>query len=220
MKVEYVTHSGSDTLVADAARVSFAKQVQEFSDKDVRLIKYLADHNHWTPFGHPQITVREKVPIFVARQRMRSNVGWVYNEVSRRYVDTDPEFYVPEVWRKRAEDKKQGSSEETIMYLKRSSGMRVSHKYTATAEYTNAISHCVSLYEDMIASGVCPEQARMVLPQSMYTEYIATGSLYAFAHAYKLRSQPDAQHEIRLLSAEWDKLIRPLFSHSWSALVD
>lgn len=234
MKVEYVDHMGSDLHVVNAARVSFDKESEwdftydretgdieyPLKEKDQKLIKYLATHNHWTPFGHPQITLREKVPIFVARQRFKHTVGFVYNEVSRRYVDSEPEFYVPDVWRKRAEDKKQGSSEETIMYLKGSPGMRVSHKYTATEEYTNTIDHCVSLYEDMIDAGVCPEQARMVLPQSMYTEYIVTGSLAAFARAYNLRSDSHAQVEIQVLAKEWDRVIRPLFPHSWSALVE
>ena len=236
MKVEYISHMGDDLAVVNAARVSFDKQSnweyitettepdrfglqydltrEKLSEKDQKLIKYLATHNHWTPFAHCMITLREKVPIFVARQRFKHMIGFTYNEVSRRYVDSEPEFYVPDVWRKRAEDKKQGSSEETVQLP------MTEYWGLGYDRYRDALVDILACYETMLDAGVCPEQARMVLPQSMYTEYITTGSLAAFARAYKLRSQPDAQAEIRFLATEWDRVIRPLFPHAWSSLVD
>jgi thymidylate synthase (FAD) len=228
MEAELIDYMGDDLMVVNAARVSFDKESdwdvdyieleggdikvrQEFlKEQDHRLILYLAKHNHYTPFTHPQIAMRETVPIFVARQRFKHVVGFSYNEVSRRYVDSEPEFYVPEAWRKRAENKKQGSSEETVEFPDR-----------VLEEWAKDYIHdAASLYEELIKAGVCPEQARMVLPQSMLTSYYVTGSLAAWARAYKLRIKPDSQYEIQLLAREWDKVIRPLFPASWSALVD
>lgn len=218
MKVEYIDHSGDDLRVVNAARVSFDKEsywefgtdgandwAQYLSEKDEKLISYLAKHNHFTPFTHCTITLRETVPIFVARQRFKHVVGFTYNEVSRRYVDSPPEFYIPNVWRGRAENKKQGSSDQEV-YLTGDIG-----------DYYNA---CLDVYSNLLDEGVAPEQARMILPQSMYTSYYVSGTLAAFARAYNLRSQPDAQREIQELSLEWDKIIRPLYSVSWSSLVD
>jgi len=116
MEVDLIDHMGSDLTVVNAARVSFAKESKEFSDKDEKLINYLAKHNHWSPFGHCSLQFRIKAPVFVARQLVKHQVGLVWNEVSRRYVDDEPEFYIPEKWRLRAENKKQGSSDETIEY--------------------------------------------------------------------------------------------------------
>jgi len=241
MKVDYIDHLGTDLSVVNAARVSFDKVSQweyvtettepdwaglrydltheELSERDQKLIKYLAKNNHWTPFGHPQITLREKVPIFVARQRFKHQIGFVYNEVSRRYVDSEPEFYVPDVWRKRAEDKKQGSTEEGITVLQPHPDW-AGHETDITTVYKYVNETYLALYDTMISSGVCPEQARMVLPQSMYTEYVVTGSLAAFARAYNLRSQPDAQAEIRELASKWNDIISPLFPVSWQALTE
>lgn len=220
MKAELITHSGSDLLVVNAARVSFDKESEwDLEDKvdedgayqdyvlskgDAKLIKYLATHNHYTPFSHPQITLRETVPIFVARQRFKHVVGFTYNEISRRYVDDPPEFYIPEKWRSRPTNKKQGSGDETIP---------IDPEYMAY--FYQSVEH---VYSTLLKAGVAPEQSRMVLPQSMYTSYYVTGSLAAFARAYKLRSQPDAQEEIQQLAAEWDEIIRPLFPVSWDAL--
>ncbi len=219
MKAEYVTHSGDDLLVANAARVSFHKEskkefvginqkgpVYDINAGDKKLIKYLASHGHFTPFTHCIITLREKVPIFVARQRFKHTVGFSYNEVSRRYVDDEPEFFKPAEWRGRAENKKQGSSDE-----------RISVNPVMMLQYHEG---CLKQYKTLLSLGVAPEQARMVLPQSMYTEYYTTGSLSAFARAYKLRSSPDAQAEIQQLAKDWDKIIRPLFPHSWEALTN
>jgi thymidylate synthase (FAD) len=222
---------GDDLTVVNAARVSFDKEsyledetdphhggkippYNRLSDKDKKLINYLARHDHFTPFTHSVITLRETVPIFVARQRFKHTVGFSYNEVSRRYVDDEPEFYTPDKWRKRAENKKQGSSDEEVTYL-RTIGF---NDQTVKDGYDKLIEHVYYLYQDMIESGVAPEQARMVLPQSMYTSYYCTGSLAAFARAYNLRSQPDAQAEIRELADQWNKIISPLFPESWRAL--
>jgi thymidylate synthase (FAD) len=233
MQAELIDHMGDDLTVVNAARVSFDKEsnwenetdphhggkippYNRLSDKDKKLINYLAKHDHFTPFTHANITLRETVPIFVARQRFKHTVGFSYNEVSRRYVDDEPKFYTPDVWRKRAEDKKQGSSEEEVTYLR-----TMGFKYQTVNEgYDKLIEHVSTLYQDMIQAGVAPEQARMILPQSMMTSYYTTGTLSAFARAYNLRSKEDSQKEIQQLASEWEKIIRPLFPVSWSALVD
>ena len=199
---------GDDLRVVNAARVSFDKESDNLSEKDKKLIKYLAEHDHFTPFTHCSVTLRETVPIFVARQRFKHTVGFTYNEVSRRYVSSEPSFYIPmdDEWRLAAEDKKQGSKDETIPIN--------------PAFIRQYYDGCVAAYNKLLETGVAPEQARMVLPQSMYTSYYTTGSLAAFARAYRLRSSPDAQQEIQFVANQWDKIIRPLFPYSWSALVD
>lgn len=223
IKAEYIDHMGDDLRVANAARVSFAKEsewecdhftgeddvcLERLSDRDARLIAYLAREDHFTPFAHCVITLRETVPIFVARQRFKHQVGFTYNEVSRRYVDDVPEFYEPEVWRKRAENVKQGSSDEAV---------EMGHKTREAVTYY--AKEAVTLYKELLRLGTAPEQARMVLPQSMLTSYYVTGSLAAFARACGLRTHPTAQREIQDLAAQWDTLIRPLFPVSWAALV-
>lgn len=218
MQVTLIDKMGTDARVVDAARVSFSKIAENYSEEqNAKLIRYLAAHNHYTPFTHPQITIREKVPIFVARQRFKHTVGFSYNEVSRRYVDDAPEFFVPEVWRGKPVNAKQGSSDEVITEL--SLDRFPDMKNPIDQMYQEVINHCTYLYDRMISNGVAPEQARMVLPQSMYTEYYTTGSLAAWARAYKLRIDPHAQKEIQDLAVEWDKLIRPLFPVSWPALL-
>ena len=212
MKAEYVDHMGSDLTVVNAARVSFDKHHDVLDeDRDPKLIKYLAAHGHWTPFAHPQITIRETVPVFVARQRFKHVIGFIYNEVSRRYVDDTPEFYWPDGWRARPEgNMKQGSGgliDEGNMPF-----------YPPTVLYTRAVYTCVSAYQEMLLAGVAPEQARMVLPQSMFTSYYVTGSLAAWARAYKLRIDPHAQVEIQELAKQWGEIIKPLFPVSWGAL--
>lgn len=222
LKAEYVDHMGDDLRVVNSARVSFSKESQwdwesdengfhidpVLTAKDEKLVNYLASHNHFTPFAHPQITLREEVPIFVARQRFKHVVGFIYNEESRRYVDNDPEFFKPKEWRARAENKKQGSE-----------GLVLNQEH-CNEELGLAHRTCFMVYKELLKEGVAPEQARMVLPQSMYTSYYVTGSLAAWARAYKLRTDPHAQLEIRELAKEWDKIIRPLFPVSWKALVD
>jgi len=220
MRAELIDHMGTDLTVVNAARVSFEKEsdwetaweveaspVLTLSSKDEKLISYLAKHNHWTPFAHAQITLRETVPIFVARQRFKHTAGFAYNEVSRRYVDSTPEFYFPE-FRKRAANKKQGSSDELVDDI------------LVTAAYRTRIEECLKTYELMLDRGVAPEVARAVLPQSMMTSYYVTGSLAAFARAYSLRIDAHSQVEIQLLAKEWDRLISPLFPVSWKALTN
>lgn len=223
MRAELIDYMGDDISVVNSARVSFDKASEwdhydekgnfkengVLAERNKKLIRYLAKHNHFTPFTHCTITLRETVPIFVARQRFKHVVGFTYNETSRRYVDDAPEFYVPDVWRKRAENVKQGSSDEGIE-------LQSATKF----EYEQLLKWCVDTYQEMLADGVAPEQARMILPQSMMTSYYVTGSLYAFARAYLLRIDAHAQKEIRDLALEWDKIIRPLYPESWSALVD
>lgn len=229
MKAELIDIMGTDLTVVNAARVSFDKEsdwepyefddnnfVKDFSkrlsEKDAKLIKYLAKNGHWTPFAHVQITLRETVPIFVARQRFKHMVGFVYNEVSRRYVDDTPEFFYPSAgWRLKAENVKQGSSEiispKNAYWDKR---------------YDEHIDNCVMLYDAMIADGIAPEQARMVLPQSMYTSYWVTGSLAAWARARNQRVDNHAQLEIRDLAKQWDDIIGNIkeLEHSWKALTN
>ena len=212
IKAELIDHLGNDLTVANSARVSFNKESQFSSDglleeRDVKLIAYLARHHHFTPFTHPQITLRETVPIFVARQRFKHVVGFTYNEVSRRYVDEPPEFYYPAEWRSRPEGSvKQGSS-----------GTHPGNQ-AWKALYQRKISEASELYELMVQDGIAPEQARMVLPQSMLTSYYVTGSLAAFARAYKQRKDAHAQVEIQDLASEWEKIIAPLYPVSWKAL--
>lgn len=212
MKAELIDYMGSDLTVVNAARVSFDKESALTSDgllddKDAKLINYLAKHNHFTPFTHPQITMRETVPIFVARQRFKHTVGFSYNEVSRRYVDDAPEFFKPEVWRSRPEGGlKQGSG-----------GVHPSSEGWNDL-YQTYCKQAKFVYETMIHDGVAPEQARMILPQSTYTSYYVTGSLAAWARAYNLRSDSHAQVEIQELASQWSDIIRNLFPVSWSAL--
>ena len=204
MKVRLVDHMGSDLKVVNAARVSFAKEHKEFDDVgDTKLINYLAKHNHWSPFGHGSMQFAISAPVFVARQLVKHQVGLVWNEVSRRYVDDEPEFYTPTEWRKSAENKKQGSSDETV-------------EYSVLPAYTFA-KQC---YENMLRMDIAPEMARMVLPQSMMTEWYWSGTLYAFARVCNLRCKPDAQKETRDVGWGIDKHARELFPASWKALRD
>lgn len=211
-KAEYVSHMGSDLTVVNSARVSFNKESSldvdgSFLASDAKLIHYLAKHQHTTPFTHPQITIRETVPIFVARQRFKHVVGFTYNEVSRRYVDDTPEFYVPGVWRSRPE----GS-------VKQGSNGPIQHNQYAVDRYAVFLKKAKQLYGDMLEAGIAPEQARMVLPQSMLTSYYVTGSLAAFARAYKQRIDAHAQVEIQDLAKQWHTIIGPLFPESWYQL--
>ncbi len=225
MQVKAIDVMGTDLTVVNAARVSFNKESEYelteigevLPDRDIKLLKYLANHNHFTPFTHCTVTMREKVPIFVARQRFKHTIGFSYNEISRRYVDEDPEFYKPEEWRGKSEDRKQGSSEDVIININPPTS---SGSVAMVDDYDHAINNCIWTYKFLLRKGVCPEQARMVLPQSMYTEYYVTGSLYAWARAYNLRSKEDAQKEIRDLAIEWDKIMIMLFPESWLALTD
>jgi len=206
-----IDYMGSDLTVVNSARVSFSKvsNFQEnglLSSTDSKLINYLAKHKHFTPFTHPQITLRETVPIFVARQRFKHVVGFTYNEISRRYVSDTPSLYIPEHFRSAAANVKQGSA-----------GMHPNSDHWLE-HYKDVVNLCVARYEHMIADGVCPEQARMVLPQSMMTSYYVTGSLAAFARLYNQRSDSHAQQEIQDLAQQIAEIIAPLYPISWAAL--
>jgi thymidylate synthase (FAD) len=201
MNAQLIDSMGTDLSVVNAARVSFAKESNEFSDKDAKLINYLAKHNHWSPFGHASMQFRIKAPIFVARQLVKHQVGLVWNEVSRRYVDDEPEFYIPSEWRLKADDKKQGSSDETIEY-----------NLGSTLEFVK------TTYQNMLRANIAPEMARMILPQNLYTEWYWSGTLMAFARVCNLRCKPDTQMETQLIANEIDLKSREMFPISWSAL--
>jgi thymidylate synthase (FAD) len=200
---------GNDLTVVNAARVSFAKESAEFTEQDGKLIKYLAKHNHVSPFFHPQLRFRFKMPIFVAREWYRHQIGFARNEVSRRYVDTTPECWIPspDQIRERDPKLKQGSKENQV------DNAEMIHEMMKTHTEVN-----VMLYEDLLSKGVAPEIARCILPQSMVTEFIETGSLAAYARLYKLRTDPTAQREIRRYAEMIGELIEPLFPISWKAL--
>ena len=211
MKAEYITHMGSDLMVVNAARVSFNKHKTEIDEKDIKLIGYLARNNHWTPFAHPQVTFRISVPIFVANQLKRHQIGLALNEVSRRYVDDEPEFYVPNDWRKRAENKKQGSGDNF-------------NDDSIESSYFDQVIDGIhdkvrSSYRELIDKGVAPEQARMILPQTMETSWYWTGSLAAFARICKQRLDPHAQEETRQVAEMISVKMAELFPYSWEALV-
>ncbi len=215
IKATYVDHMGSDLSVVNAARVSFAKHSGHYSKEgNDRLIKYLAKHKHLSPFGHAFASFHVKAPIFVARQLVKHKfLRW--NEISRRYVDDEPEFYTPDTWRGRSEDKKQGSSDTTVGFL-RMQGFGEQSVNDGTFKHQ---MHSLDLYRDMITAGVAPEQARMVLPQSTMTEWYWSGSLDAFADMCRLRLKEDTQYESRLVAQQIDAQMRELYPVSWTALV-
>ena len=205
---------GSDLSVVNAARVSFSKESEvvwvedaptmyreTLSDKDKKLIGYLAKHDHWSPFAHASLQFRIKAPIFVARQLVKHQVGLVWNEVSRRYVDDTPEFYIPTEWRLKAENKKQGSSNETIEY-----------------NINGAIEFVTQTYNNLLNADIAPEMARMALPQNLYTEWYWSGTLMAFARVCNLRCKPDTQLETQLIAQQIDRLAKEKFPVTWGAL--
>lgn len=244
----YLDHMGTDLSIVRAARVSFAKDtewetlegktadeasallndgwaidewdelselytLQKLSAGDERLINFLAREHHELPFAHTSITLRCKAPIFVRTQCFKSKIGFVENEVSRRYVSEEPEMFMPEVWREAVKDKKQGSGGPHPTWNR---GVGTGYIDYITDHYEN----CISLYEHMIKDGVCAEQARMVLPQAMMTEWIWTGSLLAYSRFYKLRSKPDAQQEVRVMAEQVGEIMDGLYPVSWKALED
>jgi len=223
--VTYIDRMGSDLSVVNAARVSFGKKSEwerhsadiwdnetdtmtrvdytQLSDRDDKLINYLAKHKHLSPFGHAFASFHVKAPIFVARQLVKHKfLRW--NEISRRYVDEEPEFYVPQTWRGRSEDKKQGSD-----------GVVESN---ANLDYYN--EKALGTYKQLLDEGVAPEQARMVLPQSTMTEWYWSGSLDAFAAMCKLRCASDTQYESRIVADQISELMKELFPVSWEALME
>jgi len=232
MKVDLIDKMGSDLSVVNAARVSFSKQSsfetigydEEYFDEtrtivkypiyalkegDKKLINFLARENHWTAFGHCSLQFRIKPPIFVARQLAKHQVGLVWNEVSRRYVDSEPEFYFPENWRKKNPDKKQGSYEDEFVDL----------KFAEECNIKSVVEICKNTYNAMLNMGVCAEQARMILPQNMYTEWYWSGTLFAFARVCRLRVKKDTQKETREIAEEISELVSKHFPVSWEALM-
>jgi thymidylate synthase (FAD) len=195
IQVTYIDSCGSDLSVVNAARVSFHKVSEEFKDGDAKLINYLAKHKHFSPFNHSFLSFRVKAPIFVARQLVKHKfMPW--NEVSRRYVDDEPEFYMPDIWRARADNVKQGSSDIRAdkMYEEDFTGMTGS-------DWTElAMRQSLTNYMAMLSDGVAPEQARMVLPQNTMTEWIWSGTLGAFADMLRLRLDPHTQYESRIVA--------------------
>ena len=214
MKVVLIDSMGSDLTVANAARVSFGKKKEVFGKGDERLINYLASHNHWTPFGHCTLQFHIKAPIFVARQLGKHQVGLVWNEISRRYVDDEPEYYYTEEWRLKADNKKQGSSDELWSALNEWDMID-----DPVISYENLCERAKSIYLHWVNDlNICPEQARMILPQSTYTEWYWTGSLMAFARVCNLRCKEDVQKETRELCLGLNNLVEEVFPVSWKAL--
>ena len=227
IKVTLMDSMGDDLTVVNAARVSFGKQSEGLGfsgvftttmtpilhDTDKRLIKYLAKHKHMSPFGHAFASFHVKAPIFVARQLVKHKfLRW--NEISRRYVDDEPEFYVPDDWRERSADKKQGSSDTVVEFL-RMQGFGEQSVHDGSFKHQ---MHSLDLYRDMVTAGVCPEQARMVLPQSTMTEWYWSGSLDAFSDMCNLRCKEDTQLETRIVADEISADMKDLFPISWEAL--
>jgi thymidylate synthase (FAD) len=216
MSVELIDACGTDLSVVNAARVSFEKasdweaiegDEHMLGYKDRNLIKYLAKHKHFSPFNHAFITMRMKAPIFVARQLVKHKfMPW--NEVSRRYVDSEPTFYMPEGWRMKAENVKQGSADTLV---------------PGSKEWNEAVGYhtktLLLMYNNMLASGICPEQARMILPQNMMTQWVWSGTLGAWTDMLKLRLDPHTQQETREVAVMCEKVIKPLFPVSLEALV-
>lgn len=228
MKVDLIDHMGADLSVVNAARVSFDKESElDFEEaghpaslryflkeSDAKLINYLAKHNHWSPFAHTSIQLRVKAPIFVARQLVKHQVGGVWNEVSRRYVDSEPEFWFPDQWRGRPTGSiKQGSS-GVIEPLASSSLMG------GLWLPTDVVTLCLDQYLNLLQQGVAPEQARMILPQNTMTEWYWTGSLMFFTRVCRERLAPGAQLETREVAEMIAEKIAPLFPVSWSALME
>lgn len=211
--VELVDFMGDDLRVANVARVSFDKWKEEFDEKDVKLIDYLARHEHTSPFRHVQVSVRCTAPVFLARQLGKHQVGLSWNEVSRRYVDVGLEFFVPDSWRSRPTDgMKQGSGSGELSYESIWAFSSIEEDYQAHIEES------IQLYDHMIEQGVAPEMARMVLPQSMMVSWVWTGSLTSFFHIYRLRAEAHAQKEAQDFAQLIEEVVQPLFPHCWSAL--
>ena len=244
MEVTYLGHYGDDLTVVNAARVSFAKKsqlVEKFvrrgfleddyemvlADKDVRLIKYLVAHGHVLPFRHPHVSFHFKAPIFVARQLVKHQVGMSWSEISRRYVTGEPEFFWPEKWRAAAPDKKQGSLDEEWEQTQlsvRGDLVPVAVSLTTQAPWEDwakmTTGNLIELYNNAVENGLAPEQARMILPANLYTEWHWTGSLLAWAHVWKLRVAHDAQKETQDCARQIGPTMEKLFPVSWKALTE
>jgi thymidylate synthase (FAD) len=232
IKATYIDHMGSDLSVVNAARVSFGKKssavewgwidiedrsgelVAILNEQDTKLIHYLAKHKHMSPFGHAFASFHIKAPIFVARQLVKHEYLRM-NEISRRYVDSEPEFYEPEVWRGRSKDKKQGSDG----VITTSCVVDLDGEYTHPKFASDDVNKtALVIYKRMIGAEIAPEMARMVLPQSMYTEWYWSGSMDAFANMCLLRLKEDTQYETRLVADQISVIMKDLFPVSWDAL--
>lgn len=217
--VTLLDHMGSDLTVANAARVSFDKETLfewdheelclKLSDADARLVKYLARHDHWSPFAHTSVQFRVKAPIFVARQLVKHQVGGVWNEVSRRYVDSEPEFYIPAEWRGRPD----GS-------VKQGSGEPVSYQLLVEAVVKKTTADALATYNALLSGGIAPEMARMVLPQNTMTEWYWTGSLMFWARVCRQRLDAHAQAETRQVALLVSQHMQKLFPVSWDVLMN
>ncbi len=206
MIVDMIDKMGTDLSVVNAARVSYAKSKNKLDDNDKKLINFLAEHKHWSPFAHASIQFRIKAPVFVARQLVKHQVGLSWNEVSRRYVSYEPELYKIDEWRGKPVNSKQGSS-GTIKLSE-----------LAEVSYGEMMDGLKILYNQLLSEGVAPEQARAVLPQSMMTEWLWSGTLYSFARVCNLRCKPDVQKETREVADKIDYWCKQYFPISWSAL--
>lgn len=207
-KVTLIDKMGTDETVVNAARVSFDKDASKYTtEQNERLIKYLARHNHWTPLAHITAQFRIKAPVFVARQLVKHQVGLVWNEISRRYVDSEPEFFLP-VWRSKADNKKQGSGDEMPNQLQ------------LCEVFDKTMQEALHAYKTLLDFGVAPEQARMVLPLNHATEWYWTGSVAAFARVCKLRLDPNTQQETRDVALMIDRELYEHFPVSWEALTE
>jgi thymidylate synthase (FAD) len=229
IKIELIDHMGTDLSTVNSARVSFDKESEFDADaeeygvlkeSDEKLIKYLAKHKHMTPFRHNQIQIRCHAPIFLVRQLGKHQAGLSWNEVSRRYVDSEPEFFMPDEWRGRPDGSIKQGSGGVVDKINNLYYGEEEKRYEAREAYKSVTTDVLNLYTSMIDSNVAPEMARMVLPQSMMTSWYWTGNLLSFAHVYKERIAEGAQLEAQWFAEELDKAIRPLFPESWSALVD
>ena len=206
MKVELIDKMGTDLSVVNAARVSYAKEKEEFEKSDERLIRYLAEHKHWSPFAHTFLSFRIKAPVFVARQLVKHQVGLVWNEESRRYITHDPEIYNIRKWREKPESSKQGSGDQILIPTEL--GLEVSEH----------LKQGLSLYNRLLLENVAPEQARAVLPQSMYTNWIWSGTLYAFARVCELRLDEHSQKETQQIAKQLDIHCEDAFPICWKYL--
>jgi thymidylate synthase (FAD) len=206
--VECIEKFGDDLTVVNAARVSFDKVSTSLTEGDKKLINYLAKHDHTSPFFHPQVRFRIKMPIFVAREWYRHTIGFARNEVSRRYVDSPPQCWVPspEDIRERDPKAKQGSKANAVSDV------------DAWALMDEQVTSALKTYDELLKKGVAPEIARVILPQSMYTEFIETGSIAAYARLCHLRLGADAQKEIRMYASLVDACLMEAFPVSWKAL--
>jgi thymidylate synthase (FAD) len=209
IKVELLDSMGDDLAVVQAARVSFAKDVEQFDEqRDPKLISYLATHDHWTPFAHTALKFRVAAPVPIRTQCFKHKIGMVENEESRRYISTTPEIFVPDFFRSKPEGSiKQGSAGK--------------HHYDIEwkTRYSAVTKSAVEAYEDMLADGVCPEQARFILPQGAIVNWIWTGNLVSFANFYLKRTDPTAQKEVKMVAELIGEEVKKLFPVSWEALV-